>query len=282
MSDILPSGDVPANPLEKMGYRLDFHDEFDGDDLDRRKWLPFHLSQWSSRERAAASYYLQDGNLILQITADQQPWCPEFDGPNRCSSIQTGVFAGPAGSKVGQHRFNHACVVRERQENIRTYTPQYGYFEVRAKAVNTPTNHVAFWMIGYEDSPEKSGEIAIMEIMGKHVSSQGSRVGYGVHPWSDPILMDEFYEERIDRDATGYHIYAAEWTPTHIDFFVDNRKIRTINQPPTYEMQFMLGIYERPRQADGTEIFDESTSYPKKFIVDYVRAYQPVGGYPPE
>ncbi len=274
--------DFPANPLRKEDYILEWNDEFEASTLDTTKWIPYYLPQWSTREQSKPSYVLQNGTLVLQITHDQQPWCPEFDGPNRCSSIQTGVFAGPVGSKVGQHRFNHACVVRERQENVRTYTPQYGYFEVRAKAVNTPTNHVAFWMIGYEDSPEKSGEIAIMEIMGKHVSSQGSRVGYGVHPWSDPSLMDEFYEEIIDSDATGYHIYAAEWTPTHIDFFVDNRKIRTINQSPTYEMQFMLGIYERPQQADGTEVFDEPTSYPKKFVIDYVRAYQPVGGYPTE
>ncbi len=160
-----------------MGYRLDFHDEFDGDDLDRKKWLPFHLPQWSSRALSAANYYLQDGKLILQITEDQQPWCPEFDGQNRCSSVQTGVFSGPVGSTVGQHRFNPSCVVRERQESVRTYTPRYGYFELRAKGVNTPTNHVALWMIGYEDSPEKSAEIAIMEIMGRHVSSESSRVG---------------------------------------------------------------------------------------------------------
>lgn len=271
--------DFPANPLEKPGYRLDFDDEFSGDDLNRRKWLPFHLPQWSSRERAAANYRLHDGNLILQITEEQQPWCPEFDGLNRCSSIQTGVFSGPVGSKIGQHRFSQACIVRERQESVRTYTPQYGYFELRAKGLDTPTNHVAFWMIGYEDSPEKSAEIAIMEIFGKHVSADSSRVGYGVHPWSDPAIRNEFYEDLFQIDATRYHIYAAEWTPTHIDVFIDNHKIRTINQSPSYQMQFMLGMYERPPQADETEITDESASYPKTFAIDYFRAYQPVEGY---
>ncbi|HEX5689370.1 MAG TPA: hypothetical protein VFX76_05180 [Roseiflexaceae bacterium] len=68
----------------------------------------------------------------MQIAHNQLPWCPEFDSANRCSSIQTGVFSGPLGSTSGQHRFNSACVVREAQTPARTYTPQYGYFELRA------------------------------------------------------------------------------------------------------------------------------------------------------
>ncbi|HEX8037309.1 MAG TPA: glycoside hydrolase family 16 protein, partial [Ktedonobacterales bacterium] len=212
MSYLQSPDDVPAHPLEKAGYRLEFHDEFRGVELDRTKWLPFYLPQWSSRERAAPCYALRNGTLILQITQDQQPWCPEFDGYTRCSSLQTGVFSGPLGSGVGQHRFNRSCVVREPQPAVRTYTPQYGYFEIRAKGVNTVPHMVTLWMIGYEDAPEKSAEIAIMEIKGAGVSAQGSRVGYGVHPWSDPAIMDEFYEEVVPIDARHYHIYAVEWT----------------------------------------------------------------------
>lgn len=274
------AGDVPANPLEKPGYRLEFHDEFAGAELDQSKWLPVHLPQWSSRALSAPIYQLRDDTLVLQITADQQPWCPEFDGPNRCSSLQTGVFSGPVGSQIGQHRFSAACVVREQQEPRRTYTPQYGYFEIRARAVKAPLNHVAFWMIGYEDAPERSGEIAIMEIMGQSVTAERSRIGYGVHPWGDPALTDAFYEDEFPLDATGYHIYAAEWTPTQIDFFIDNQKTRTIQQSPSYPMQLMLGIYERPRQEGGEIRRDPAALYPKEFVVDYVRVYQPVNGYP--
>ncbi|MFL5734372.1 MAG: hypothetical protein ACJ78Q_14390 [Chloroflexia bacterium] len=32
----------------------------------------------STQGSSAANYYLHDGNPVLQITADQQPWCPEF------------------------------------------------------------------------------------------------------------------------------------------------------------------------------------------------------------
>lgn len=279
MPDKFAPGDFPANPLEKAGYTLEFNDEFEGPCIDTNKWFPFYLPHWSSRARSAPNYYFEDGNLVLLITKDQQPWCPEFDGEVRCSCIQTGEFSGPVGSKSGQLRFNDACVVREAQTNVQKYTPQYGYFELRAKGLNTSANHVALWMIGYEDAPAKSGEIAMFELVGSHRSSTSSGVRFGVHPWSDQNIKDEFYEEFLDIDTAQYHIYGCEWTPTHIDFYIDNICIKTIHQSPKYPMQFMLGIYEHPFEGAWTGVYDPSAPYPKKFTIDYFRAYRPNGGY---
>ena len=50
------------------------------------------------------SVELSGGCLRLLIEADQPAWCPEFDGRVRVSSLQTGVFAGPLGTMIGQHR----------------------------------------------------------------------------------------------------------------------------------------------------------------------------------
>ncbi len=271
--------DFPANPLEKPGYRLEFNDEFDGPEIDTDKWVPFYLPHWSSRAHATPNYVFQDGNLVLQITKDQQPWCPEFDGEVRCSSIQTGAFCGPIGSRIGQHRFSDELIVREAQANVRKYTPQYGFFEIRAKGLRTSANHVSLWMIGYEDVPERSGEIAVFELVGMQTSSTLSYVRYGVHPWKDPQITDEFYEDAFKMDTAQYHIYAVDWTPTYIDFYTDNVKIRTINQSPQYPMQFMLGIYELPFADAWSGVYDPNDPYPKQFTIDYFRAYQPLNGY---
>jgi len=264
--------DFPANPLARPGYRLEWHDEFDVPELDAGKWLPHYLPQWSSRERSAPIYTFRDGMLVLQITEDQQPWCPEFDREVKASCIQTGLFAGPVGSKFGQLRFNDDLIVREAQRNVRLYTPQYGYFECRARGVSTPGIHVSLYMIGYEDTPDQCGEINMFEIFGQDVSATSTNVRYGIHPWKDPNLTDEFYQDVLDIDATSFHIYAHEWTPTYVDFYVDNRKIRTIHQSPDYPMQFMLSIYELPGG-------DRRGAYPREFVVDYVRGYQPDAGY---
>ena len=273
------TGDFPANPLDKPGYILEFHDEFDESHLNLDKWCPFYLPHWNSRSQSVPNYVIENSNLILQITDDQLPWCPEFDGNVKCSSIQTGQFSGAVGSKFGQHRFSPACVVREAQPNIQKYTPQYGYFEIRAKGLETSANLISLWMIGYEDEPQRSGEIAVFELVGAHTSPTGSSLRYGVHPWFDPALRDEFYEERLDINAAEFHIYAVEWTPSQVEFYVDNYKRRTIKQSPGYPMQFMLGIYEIPAASEWIGAYDPGAPYPKQFTIDYLRAYQPVGGY---
>jgi hypothetical protein len=248
-------------------YALDFEDAFDGAELDRSRWFPHHLPQWSSAAQSAARYELRDGALHLLIERDQQPWCPELDGATRVSSLQTGVFAGPVGSPIGQHRFNPAAVVRESQDNVRLYTPQFGVFELRARAVNDPACMVALWMIGYEDRPERSAEICICEIFGRNVRRDSTKVGIGVHPFGDPTIADDFEELALPIDARDFHDYAAEWTSDRVTFFVDGRPVRTVDQSPQYPMQFMLGIYEfDDRRGAG--------AYPKRFVVDRFRAYR--------
>lgn len=272
-------GDFPANPLEKPGYRLDFHDEFDGPTLDTAKWLPYYLPQWSSRTQSAPRYHFEDSALVLEIQPDQPPWCPEFDGPIRSSSIQTGVFSGPVGSTDGQLHFTDALVVREAQTNVQLYTPQYGYFELRAKGVSTSANHTSLWMIGYENTPERSGEICVFEQLGALAGATSSGIRYGIHPWADPTLAEDFYQEDYPIDSRRYHIYAVEWTPTQVDFYLDNVKLRTIQQSPNYPMQFMLSLFEHPFEGAWTGVYDPSAPYPKTFAVDYFRAYQPENGY---
>ena len=268
---------MDARQPHRQGYRLEFAEEFAGETLDPARWLPAHLPQWSSRSQAAARYRLGDGRLVLQILEDQAPWCPEFDGATKVSSLQTGVYSGAVGTGVGQHRFDPRVVVREPQAPARLYTPRYGYVEMRAQAVADPRNMVALWMIGYEDAPERSGEICICEIFGSDVGPGAVRVGMGVHPFNDPKLVDDFARVPLDIDATEFHVYAAGWTPTHVDFFVDGQRVRSVGQSPDYPMQLMLGIYEFGGERDAGAL---TTPYPKEFVVDYLRVFRPVAGYP--
>jgi hypothetical protein len=251
-------------------YEIEFEDTFEGPTLDERRWIPSYLPQWSSRERAAARYQLGGGRLRLLVEADQEPWAPELDGNVRVSSLQTGVFAGPVGSTIGQHRFNPAAVVREAQRNVRLYTPQYGLVEMRARASDDPLTMVALWMIGYEDEPECSAEICVCEIFGRDVRTDSAAVGMGVHPFGDPGIVDEFSVETVAIDAREFHVYAAEWTPERISFSIDDRPVRVVGQSPAYPMQLMLGIYEF-REDDAPP---RDGAYPKEFVVDYVRGYR--------
>ena len=183
------------------------------------------------------------------------------------------MFAGPVGSPVGQSRFADGLVVRQAQDNARLFVPQYGLFELRARAVDDPRCMVALWMIGYEDEPERSAEICICEIFGRDMTADRAGVGMGLHPFGDPGIRDEFSVEDLAIDARDLHTYAAEWTPEHVAFFVDHRLVKLVSQSPAYPMQFMLGVYEFP---DGGEAGRPARPHPKEFVVDSFRAYRSV------
>lgn len=257
--------------INKSGYTLVFYDEFDDDELDRSRWLPHYLPQWSSKQSSKANYRIQDSRLILQITEDQLPWCPEFNGDVKVSNLQTGVFSGPLGSEFGQHKFSPGCIVREEQAEERLFTQQFGYFEIRAKGSGNPNNVCGFWMIGFEDEPYKSAEICPFELKGWNVNGQQCTLGFGIHPFGDPSIHEEFFEEQMPFDPTGFHIYAVDWTEQGVDFYVDNKLIHSSKQSPNYPMQLMLNIYEIPAQESGSRT---SPVYPSEFVIDYVRCYQ--------
>jgi hypothetical protein len=263
-------GDV-VDPVTKAGYELEFEDTFDGSELDRSRWVPHYLPHWSSRAATEARYRIDDGMLRLRIDEGQQPWCPEWDDDIRVSSLQTGLFAGPLGSPVGQLHFEDDLRVREEQAEERLYTPLYGIVETRFRAIADPRCMVALWMIGFEDDPKRSGEICIAEIFGRNMWDDRAAVGMGIHPFADPALKDEFAAEALAMDATEFHTYTAEWTPDGVAFFVDNELVKTVRQSPSYPMQLMLGVYEFPEDEFGDGV---DRTYPKEFVVDYVRGWR--------
>ena len=261
--------DFPPNKARKEGYVLDFNEEFLSDRIDTSKWIPYYLPQWSSRESSRPNYYFSNGNLVLTITQNQKPWCPEFNGDVKCSSLQTGTYSGKLGSNKGQHKFNPKCIVREEQVSEKKYLPKYGFFEIRAKMPASASNVAALWMIGYEEQPEQSAEICIVEVKGVNVKEESAIIGYGIHKFNDPSLKEEFFEDQFDIDVTKFHIYSVAWEQDKVDFYIDNKLIRSIKQAPRYPMQFMLNIYELPLDSKG----GLDLIYPKEFVIDYIRGY---------
>jgi hypothetical protein len=251
-----------------MAFELEFEDTFEGAELAGDRWLPAYLPHWSSQARAAARYELRDGLLRLRIDAGQEPWCPEFDGEVRVSSLQTGEYAGPMGTAIGQHRFNPAAVVREAQRELRLYTPHYGRIELRARFGDDRYAMAALWLIGFEDEPERSAEICVCEIFGRDVDADRAVIGMGVHPFGDPRIVDDFSKVAVPIDVREFHVYAAEWTPTEVTFFVDGDRVMTVQQSPAYPMQLMLSLYDFPEGGADAGV------YPKEWVVDYIRGYR--------
>ena len=263
--------DEPVDRLDRQGYVLEIEDTFQQPTLDKRLWIPHYLPHWSSREASAARYEVGRGLLQLRIEADQEPWNPDIDGELRVSSLQTGAFAGPVGSTLGQHRFRRGLVVREAQESVALYTPQHGLFELRARALDDPASMVSLWMIGYEDEPTRSAEICVCEIFGRDIGPDTARIGMGLHPFGDPSITDTFSAESVRIDARQTHTYSVEWALDFVAFYVDDRPVKVVRQSPSYPMQFMLSIYEfRDRPVAPVD----RGRYPKVFAVEAFRGYR--------
>ena len=259
---------------EKPGYVLEYEDSFEGDALDLAKWTPYMMPHWAGRKNSAARYELANGILRLKIEKDQLPWFPGRDDDNRASHIQTGHYAGPLGSGIGQLKFADDLTVIDELSSARHYAPLYGYFEIRLKALPIEGYHAALWMVAYDET--EGGEIRWFELHGGQMTANRSRIDYGILPWRDPALNEELYETPLPFNAADFHVYGLEWTPEHVDFFLDGKLISRIDQSPSYPMQFMLGLYERPHELAANDPMDD---FPRSIEVDYFRGYRPIGGY---
>jgi hypothetical protein len=248
-----------------------FVDDFDGPDLDTGVWIPHYLPMWSSRAESAATYEVTGSELRLTIPPEQGLWCPQDHDPLRVSGIQSGVFSGEVGSTIGQQPFREGLVVREFQPTQSGWTPHYGVLEVRARMNLSPRSMASVWMVGLEDEPTRCGEICIVEVFGDTIARDdgetSAAIGSGIHPFRDPTLIEDFAAPRLAIDVNEFHVYAADWAPGRVDFSVDGRHVRTVEQSPAYPMQMMVAVFDFP----GKPTSPEQQEHIPELVVDYVR-----------
>ncbi|MFC3282145.1 glycoside hydrolase family 16 protein [Litchfieldella rifensis] len=251
----------------QSGRSLIFVDDFDGPCLDQGKWFPFYLPHWSSPEAGMARFRIADSRVRLFIADDQEPWCPEFDGDVKVSNLQTGHYAGPLGSRTGQHRFRDGLIVRSELPEQRLFLPRYCRLEMKARARLNPWNLAALWLIGFGNEQHHSGEITVFEAFGHDCSGSVAQIGRGIKKINDPALSDELDKGELRINVQDWHIYAMDWTPAGVEFFVDGKLVTRTRQSPDYPMQLMLNFYDLP---DGRSRENASDAW---FDVDYIKAY---------
>jgi beta-glucanase (GH16 family) len=162
------------------------------------------------------------------------------------------------------------------------FSQTFGRIEARIKIPYGQGLWPALWMLG--DDVDKAGwpncgEIDIMENIGR----EPSMVHGTIHgpEYSGGKGVTAAYSLPIGRRfADDFHIYAVEWRPHRIQFFVDGNLYTTIlptSLPPgarwVYDHPFFIILNVAvggswPGNPDGT------TPFPQTMQVDYVRAYK--------
>ena len=217
-------------------------EHFDGPGLDTDVWLAHYLPHWSSRAQSAATYTVTDSELRLTIPPEQGLWCPEDHDPIRISGIQSGAVSG-------QQAFADGLVVKEPHPPHYGWTPHLGRIEVRARMDLSPRSMASVWMVGLEEEPNRCGEICVFEVFG----DAPTEIGMGIKPIRDPALSWDFEQPRLDIDIASHHVYAADWKPGRVDFFVDGEFVRAVDQAPDYPLQFMVAVFDFPDKAPDIE-----------------------------
>ncbi len=245
-------------------------------------------------------------------------WSDEFDGPDGSgvdpSKWVFDIGTGPNGDGWGNNeleyytdRLDNASirggnlVIKAQREKyvssdgvVRNYTSArlktkgkfsqaYGRIESRIKIPFGQGLWSAFWMLGDDIDqvgwPE-CGEIDIMENVGKFPA-----VVFGtVHgPGHGTIGMGGSYTLPSGRYADDFHVFAAEWEPEEVRFYMDGLLYATrtksqirpgwkwaLDHPHFILLNVAVG-------GDWPGIPYPSTVMPQYMLVDYVRVYRRAG-----
>jgi len=161
------------------------------------------------------------------------------------------------------------------------YAVTYGRIEARIKIPYGQGMWPAFWMLGSDISADPwptCGEIDIMENIGKEPSTVHGTIhgpGYSAEKGiSAPLTLSN--NQKFSDD---FHVYAVEWSPNRIRFYVDNRlyATRTPADLPAgtnwaYDHPFFI-ILNLAVGGGWPGNPDSTTVFPQQMLVDYVRVY---------
>jgi beta-glucanase (GH16 family) len=275
-----------AEPAAPGGYALKWVDHFDGSTIDRTNWNFFIGNgwnpgsgtfdgcgngewEWYRQENASVS----NSNLVIKGEYLNTPYA--FGGKN-------------------WYQFSSKMMTKD----LRSWT--YGFFEARIKMPNIPGAWPAFWMLGTSSDTTYGGALGGYDSNGTNWSSCGeidimehrntedvystnlfwdNRIG--VYPWA---ADSNFYTDSWGYvgDATQYHLYSLEWTPTQIKWYIDRdihpepvnvTDITASNKEELQKSMFLLLNMAISGQFTGS-IAPNQADFPIYMYVDYVKVYQ--------
>jgi beta-glucanase (GH16 family) len=157
----------------------------------------------------------------------------------------------------------------------------YGRIEVRAQLPGGRGTWPAVWTLGTnmgEVGWPACGEIDIME----YVGHDPGVVHANVHSRGYNHTRGNGRGARIEiADAeTAFHVYAVEWTPDHLKFFVDDLHYFTLKNDgtgvdswPFDAPQFLILNLAIGGAWGGQQGVDDNI-FPQRFLIDYVRVYR--------
>ena len=243
--------EAPAVLQETERWELVWSDEFDGDTINPENWFydlggggwgNNELQNYTEREENAR---IEDGILVIEAREEK-------------------------------YKASDYTSARLKTQELQTWT--YGRVEARLQLPTGQGVWSAFWMLGEDIATSgwpQCGEIDIMENIGDpntvygtiHGPGYSGGDGVGSSYTSSALALDE-----------DFHIYAIEWQPGEISWYVDDVLYNTISDADVsgawvYDYDFFI-ILNLAVGGLWPGNPDETTIFPQRLLVDYVRVYR--------
>ncbi len=243
-------------PLSYPGYTLAWSDEFSGNKVDETTWN-FEIGNgdngWGNHEleyytNSPKNVFVSNGNLIIEARKET------MSGFNYTSTRMT-------------------------TQNKKTFT--FGRIDIRAKLPVAKGMWPALWMLGSNISTvgwPACGEIDIMELIGTNPNTTHSTLHWGASTQSH-ASKGAAYTLSSGDFSQQFHVFSAVWVKDSITFMIDDHPYLTVSKThvgtanyPFNDAQFF--IFNVAVGGDWPGAPDNSTPFPQRMFVDYVRVFQ--------
>lgn len=248
------------SPVGMSGsWNLVFSDEFENAELDKSKWT--------------TCYWWDDGGCTNLSSKEKQWYLPENvvvgAGQLRLNALEKAV----TGFRGRKFHYTSGIVTTGRYYRERSgadrFGFKYGFVEVRAKAAIGQGLWTGIWMLPSNHS--STPEIDIMEVLGHAPRVREIHYHYG----NDKSVGSE---APIPGALGSWQTYAVDWSPDAIVWYLNGveqwrytDKAR-ISKVPMYLLINLAVGGTWPGDPDDTTVF------PAKLLVDYVRIWQKSNG----
>ena len=274
-------------------WRLVWSDEFDGTAIDHAKW-DFDVGN-GFYNYEANQWLVGWGNDELQYYTREPDNAFVRDGTLHIRAVKE--------SHLGSG-YTSARLKTRKRDGSPLFNKKYGRFEFRAKLPTGRGLWPALWMLPQTDryGPwATSGEIDVMEARGQEPTKVLGTLHYGSR-WPANVHSERDYTLPHGTIA-DFRVYALEWEPGAMRWYVDgvlystqtfwwscsqSDGVRGRNPRGETELNPWPAPFDQPfylvmNLAVGGRFLgnpDPTTPFPAEMVVDYVRVYDKLDGYP--
>ncbi len=244
-----------SSPTEYPGMTMVWSDEFDGDNLNTANWnfeIGTGNNGWGNNE---LQYYREENTFLyegfLLIEAREEP----FANSDYTSSRIT---------------------TKDKQEF------QFGRIDIRAALPEGRGFWPALWMLGTNIDQvgwPACGEIDIMELLGHQPGTVFGTAHFGVSVAQHQFRSKAYTLSGGEKFSQEFHVFSLVWEQDRLQYLVDDQLFHEVTpadlngQPWPFNQPFFF-IFNLAVGGNLPGPPDETTIFPQRLIVDYVRVFQ--------